>query len=65
VKYSAERALKHLSEGGGSQESDERLLSAAFNNYLASSAEADTRKFVKDFVSKYTSKQPLDSDDED
>lgn len=73
MKYVAERALKHLSEGGSGSSSSAAApapaavapgtLTAAFNTHLAA-VDGETSRFVKDYLKKFVSKLPADSDDE-
>jgi hypothetical protein len=78
VKYSAERALKALSEGQSLSKDKEggavapvdpsmAFLNPTFATYLvspSSGGEATTKQYARDYVKRITSRQAADSDDE-
>ncbi len=72
VKYIAERALKHLSEGGatgGSAASTAPATaagggSAAFAAHLAA-MDGEAGRFVRDYLKRVVSRLPAESDDEE
>ncbi len=66
MKYIAERALKHLSEGGTGTVSVAPAPvggNAAFSTQL-STFDAETGRFVRDYLKRVVSRLPADSDDE-
>lgn len=66
MKYIAERALKHLSEGGSTSTSAAAAIgtgSTAFSTLLTT-MDAETGRFVRDYLKRIVSRLPADSDDE-
>ncbi len=61
VKYNAERALKHLSEGGAAAAAAQ--VGAPFTAHLAA-MDADSSRVLRDYLKRVVSRLPTDSDDE-